>query len=278
MIPDKLYLQAVYYSKFHRFIDFDHPKTFNEKLQWLKLYDRDPEYITLVDKYAVKDYVADRIGEKYVIPTIGAWHEAGKIEFDTLPNSFVLKCNHDSGGIVICKNKEELDRDQAVSFLSAQLSNNGFWYGREWPYKSVRPCIIAENYLEDPDTGELRDYKFFCFNGKVRVFKIDFGRFTEHHANYYDREGKLLTLGEINFPPIPEFDIRIPDKEKLEEMIALTEYLAKDISFLRVDFYLVEDSVFFGEMTFYPASGFGVLTSDAWDRTLGDWLELPDKH
>ena len=271
-LPDKLYLQIMYLGKFGKIINFRKPKTFNEKLQWLKIYDRKPEYTKMVDKYAAKEYVANIIGQEHVIPTLGVWRHASEIDFENLPNQFVLKCNNDSGGIVICKDKNIVDKEKTLTFLSKQLNNNGFWYGREWPYKNVEPCIIAEPYLENKEFGELRDYKFFCFNGKVRCFKVDFGRFSDHHANYYDTEGTLLSLGEKSFPPEPEMVLNIPGS--LQKMVLLAEKLAEGTRFLRVDFYDVSGHVYFGELTFYPASGFGKFTTDEWDRTMGEWLDL----
>lgn len=273
VLPDKVYLQLMYFKHFHRFIDFKNPKTFNEKLQWLKVYDRKPVYTTMVDKHLAKEYVAKKIGQEYIIPTLAVWEKAEDIDFDALPNQFVLKCNNDSGGIVICKDKSKLDKEAAIQLLSSRLKNNGFWYGREWPYKDVKPCIIAEKYMEDESTGELRDYKFFCFGGQAKCFKIDFDRFVEHHANYFNRELALLDFGEISFPPLLNKELALP--KNIELMIELSEKLSGETPFLRTDFYDVDGKVYFGEMTFYPASGFGQFTSCEADIELGKWLKIP---
>lgn len=270
-LPDKLYLQMVYFKHFNKFIDFNNPKTFNEKLQWLKLYNRKPEYTVMVDKYLVKEYVANIIGQEYIIPTLGVWSDANKIDWDTLPKQFVLKCNNDSGGIVICKDKDKLNVQETIRFLNKRLKNNGFWYGREWPYKGVKPCIIAEKFMSD-DGNEIEDYKFFCFNGKVKCFKVDFDRFTNHRANYYNRAGKLLPFGEMVCPPNFDKEIKIP--HELPEMLKLAEKLSSEHPFLRVDFYCISGHVYFGELTFYPASGFGKFVPLEWDYKFGSMLEL----
>ena len=238
VLPDKLYLQLMYFKHFHKLINFKNPVTFNEKLQWLKIYDRKPEYTTMVDKYLVKDYVADKIGKEYIIPTLGVWEKAEDIDFESLPNQFVLKCNNDSGGIVICKDKTKLNKEETISFLSSRLKNNGFWYGREWPYKNVKPCILAEKYMEDTKTQELRDYKFFCFGGQVKCYKVDFDRFIEHHTNYYNRESQLLNFGDVSFPPLHGKDFELP--HNIDVMIKLSEKLSGQIPFIRTDFYNVD--------------------------------------
>lgn len=272
-MSDERYLKLIYKMKVHKSLNLKNPETFTEKLQWLKIYDRNPKYRVLVDKATVKDYVAAVIGKEYIIPTLRKWDNVDDIDFDSLPNSFVLKVNHDSGGIIICKDKKSLDIDAAKNKLKKCFKNNGFWYGREWPYKEVKPCIIAEEYMEDEITHELRDYKFFCFNGVVKCFKVDFDRFIEHHANYYDPDGNLLPFGEIVFPRDPDKKIVLPDT--IREMEELAGLLSKGFPFLRVDFYDVNGQVYFGELTFYPASGFGPFTSDEWDLKLGQYIKLP---
>ena len=272
-LPDKPYLQLYYFLRFKRFCDFKNPKTFNEKLNWLKLHDRKPEYTTMVDKYEAKRYVAERIGEEHIIPTLGVWDCVEDIDFDSLPDQFVLKCTHDSAGLVICRDKKQLDIIKAKDKLSKALKRNFYYVGREWPYKNVKPRIIAEKYMEDAVMGELRDYKFFCFNGAVKCFKIDFDRFIKHKANYYSPEGDLLPFGENVCPPDFEKDLTMP--HSLGKMIDFAQKLSKDIPFLRVDFYEVGKQIYFGELTFYPASGFGLFTPKKWDATLGGWIQLP---
>lgn len=394
-------------------LNLKHPRTFCEKLQWLKLYDRRPEYTTMVDKYSAKQYVADIIGEEYIIPTLGVWDKVEDIDWQSLPNQFVMKCTHDSGGLIICKDKSQLDIEEAKQKLNKSLCHNYYLNGREWPYKNVPRRIIAEKFMapekspapkdlldfkffcfngepkflyvsdtpshslaflntdwtltdfgrddyhplnkipEKPenleemlaiarklsagiphvrvdlynidkhiffgeltlftgsgfipfnpkefdgklgdlltlpnDTGggkylivngeitelkteydELKDYKFFCFNGKVKFFKVDFGRFVEHHANYYDTDGHLLPFGEKGLEPNPNYSIELP--KNLREMLSLAERLSKNIPFLRVDFYNVNGKIYFGELTFYPASGFGKWTPDKADEMIGEYL------
>ncbi len=274
-LSDKKYIKLRFYNRMGKHFDLKNPKTFNEKLQWLKLFNRDPKYSTLVDKFEVKKYIIEEIGEEYVISTLGIWDKFDDIDFDSLPNQFVLKCTHDSGGLVICRDKKKFDVKKAKEIINKSIKNNYYYHGREWPYKNVKARIIAEQYMEDTETKELRDYKFFCFNGKVKCFKIDFDRATHHRANYYDENGSLLPFGEAVCPPDHSRDIKLP--KELNKMIELAERLATDIPFVRVDFYDANGHIYFGEMTFYPASGFGKFIPEEWDYKLGEWLTLPDK-
>ncbi len=274
-VPDKWYVELEYRCLLGKRLDLKNPKTFNEKLQWLKIYDRKPEYTIMVDKYAVKQYVADRIGEKYVIPTLGVWDRPEQLEWDCLPNKFVLKCTHNSGGLVICKDKKKLDKGAAIKKLSDALERDYYLASREWPYKNVPRRIIAEQYLEDVAIEDLRDYKFFCFNGKMRVFKIDFDRQSHHRANYFDRDGNLLPYGEKVCPPQKDKQLELP--QNLGEMIELVEKISDALPFGRIDFYNVNGKVYFGEITFFPAGGFGAFTDDKFDYELGGDLQLPTK-
>lgn len=273
-IPDRIYLQIVYFRHFKKFIDFDNPKTFNEKIQWLKLNYRKEEYTNLVDKYRVKQYITKLIGEEYVIPTLGVWNNVDDIDFKSLPEKFVLKCNNDSGGIVICKNKKDFDEAKAKSFLKERLKNNGYWYGREWPYKNVKPCIIAEKYMEDSISKDIKDYKFFCFNGSMEFFDIDIDRFIEHRANYYDRNGNFLPFGKTYCPP--DYTKKIEMPKNLDKMIELAETISHNTVLSRIDFYEIDGQVYFGEITFYPGSGFSPFTDEKWDYKLGDMIDLPN--
>lgn len=272
LLPDKLFLMLLFRKNMGYWMDFNNPKSFSEKLQWLKLNNRKNIYTTLVDKYAVKKYVAKIIGDEYIIPTIGVWGSFDQIDFDTLPNQFVLKCTHDSGGLVICKDKSKFDRVYAKKIIEKSLKFNYYKLWREWPYKNVIPRIIAEQYLVDESGIELKDYKFFCFNGIVKCLKVDFGRFVEHHANYYDAEMNLLPFGEANFPPV--YDHTISKPKNYEKMVELAEKLSKSIPFLRVDFYNINGKIYFGELTLYPTSGIGQFTSKDWDIKLGSYINL----
>lgn len=271
-LPDEQYLKLRYWAAFGRKLDLKNPIRFTEKLQWLKLHDRKPEYSRMVDKYEAKQYVADKIGTEYIIPTLGVWDSFDEIDFEKLPDKFVLKCTHDSGGLVICKDKKSLDKEKAKAKIEKSLKNNYYLWGREWPYKNVKPRIIAEQFMVDSKTDDLRDFKFFCFGGQVRCFKVDFDRFIEHHANYYDEKTNILNFGEVICPPDYNKKIELP--ESIAEMEKLAQELAKEHPFLRADFYDVDGKIYFGEMTFYPASGFGEFTDDKWDKLLGTWIPI----
>lgn len=276
-LDDEIYLKRKYKACIGKELNLDNPQTFNEKLQWLKLHDRKPEYTTMVDKYAVKKYVADIIGEEYIIPTLGVWDAPDDIDFDKLPDQFVLKCNHNSGtGMYICKDKSKLDINKVKRELRKGLKQDYYLTGREWPYKNVKRRIIAEKYLSDAQTNDLYDYKFFCFGGEVRCFKVDFDRFIEHHANYYDKAGNILKFGEADLPPIYDKNIKMP--KNIDKMVELAEKLTAQQPFLRADFYDANGKIYFGELTFFPASGFGKFTSEEWDLKLGEWIKLPDKE
>lgn len=275
-LPDKPYLKLLFLFNMRQRLNLDYPKSFNEKLQWLKLNFRKPEMTIMVDKYRVRAYVAEKIGETYLVPLLGVWNRPEEIDIDALPNEFVLKCNHNSGvGNCVCKDKSRINFADVLKNLNVAFRQDYFLRGREWPYKDVRKCIIAEKLLVDHTTGEdsLRDYKFFCFEGKVRFFKIDLDRFTEHHANYYSPTGELLKFGEKDLPPLYGRKVKMPDT--LSKMVELAEKLSKDFPFLRVDFYDVDGRIYFGELTFYPASGIRPFTSMDWDYKLGKWLKLP---
>lgn len=417
-LPDKLYLKIIFRKYMGYQLNLDNPKTFSEKIQWLKLYDRNPNYTKMVDKYAVKDYVASKIGKQYIIPTLAVYDKPEDIEWDKLPNQFVLKTTHSGGslGVVICKEKITFDKAKAVKLLNIAMRDDIYKHYREWPYKDVPKRIIVEQYMEEkghpgdladykffcfngepkfcqvirdrniketidfydmdwvlqefvglnpvarnglppvarpvhlermkevcrklsqnipfvridlyvikdkeyfgevtffPASGmgvftpeiyneilgkmislpgenlggviidlrndiriskfhsELRDYKFFCFNGKVEFFKVDFDRFIEHHANYYTTDCKLLEFGETDFLPCPDKKIELPSN--LQNMIDLAETLSKGIPFLRVDFYNINGRIYFGELTFFPASGLGEFTPRRWNLKLGELIHL----
>ena len=224
-MPDKMYVKLQFRLSMGRRLDLEAPKTYNEKLQWLKLYDRKPLYTVLVDKYKVRRYIADKIGEEYLIPLVGGpWYSAEEIDFDALPEQFVLKCNHDSGGVIICRDKKEFDIQGAKAELNKHLRHNYFYSGREWPYKNVKPCIIAEKYMED-ESGELRDYKIFCFDGRARFFFIASDRSSEKEEtkfDFFDTEGKHMpfTNGHPNAPEQPPCPKRLGDMCRLAEKLA----------------------------------------------------------
>ena len=271
---DKLFLKLKYYTYFHRWIDFNNPETFNEKLQWLKIYNRCPEYINMVDKSKAKEYAARIIGEEYIIPTLGLFDSVEDIDFDKLPNQFVLKCTHDSGGIVVCRDKSSLDVKEAKRKLDKGLRTNFFWQTREWPYKQVKPRIIAEQYMEDQETNELRDYKFFCFDGTPMIMFVATERQkkgAETKFDFFDTEYNHLNI--INGHPMADVPPQKPKNFSL--MLQLAKQLSQGIPHVRIDFYEVNGMVFFGEFTFTHWSGNMPFQPEEWDYKLGEWLTLP---
>ena len=255
-------------------LDLKNPKTFNEKLQWLKLYDRNPLYTTLVDKVKVKEWVAKKIGEKYILPTLAIWERAEDIDISQLPNEFVLKCNHDSGSVIICKDKSKFDLVAAKEKLGNALQYNWYLEHREWAYKNVKPCIYAEPYVVDEKTGDLPDYKFFNFEGEPRMIQVDFDRFTNHKRNLYDTAWNFLEAS-IKYP----FDRnRVFDKPTvLDELLNLSRKLSKGIKHVRTDFYLINDHIYFGEMTFYHGAGYDSFSSNELRECMGEWILLPTR-
>lgn len=273
--PDKFYLYLKFRYEMGQWPNLKKPKTFNEKLNWLKLHDRNPEYTKMVDKLGVKDYVCKRLNPSLVIPTLAVWDVPEYIEWDKLPDRFVLKTTHGGGGtsVIICRDKSSLDKQSVLEKLRKAMASDIYKTFREWPYKNVVHKVFAEQYLDGGD--DLYDYKFFCFNGKVRFFKIDFGRFVEHHANYFDPAGKIMPFGESRY--MPDFSKKLPMPDNLNEMLCTAEKLAEGIPFVRVDLYNVKGRVYFGEMTFFPAGGMEPFSPKEWDAILGSWLNLDDE-
>ena len=276
-LSDEKFLKKAYKIKFGKTLNLNNPQTFNEKLQWLKLNDRNPLYTTLVDKYAVKKYIADKIGEEYIIPTLGVWDSFDDIDFASLPEQFVLKCTHNSGGLIICKDKKKLDVDSARMKITKYLNRNYYWLSREWPYKNVKPRIIVEKYMVDDSGYELKDYKFYCFDGQVKLLMIASDRLTgkQKHFDYYDRHGQVQNIvwGGVPNSPIPQ-----PLPEQYEEMVNIAEKLSEGIPHVRIDLYLISGKIHFGEMTFFDASGFDDIQPEEWNEKLGSWITLPEKR
>jgi len=275
-VPTDRFLKMGYKLKMRRQLNLDNPTTYTEKLQWLKLYDHRPGYTRLVDKYEVKEYVTGKIGEEHVIPVLGVWDRVEDIDFDMLPDQFVLKTTHDSGGIIICKDKKELDVAASRKKLRHFLKRNYYIYSREWPYKNVKPRIIAERYLEDSKQGELRDYKFFTFGGEPKVLYIAQGR--------GKGEATVADFFDMDFNHLPftiDHDMAAVPPQKpvqFEEMKRLAAILSEGTPQLRVDFYEVDGRVYFGEMTFFHCSGLCPFHPEEWDRIFGDWVVLPPKR
>jgi hypothetical protein len=272
-IPDKQYLKLVYWGETGKRLNIIDPKSFNEKLQWLKLNDRKPEYRIYVDKYAVRSYIAETIGEEYLIPLIGVYDKVEEIDWDSLPDKFVLKCTHGSGSNIICPDKNKLNIEEAKKKLKKWMNKNWYWFGREWPYRNVKPRILCEKYLVDESGKELIDYKFMCFNGEVKCIFVCSNRNSPLGLNIdiYNVDWNLMPFGR---PNSPRTGVKIPKPRNFNKMIEFAEKLAKDIPFIRVDFYEVDGHLYFGELTFYPTSGFGKFTPEYYDDILGSWLKL----
>ena len=275
-MPDVIFTKMIFRAMLGYKLDLKNPRTFNEKLQWLKLYDRKPEYTIMVDKYAVKKYVAGKIGAEYIIPTLGVWDKAEDIDFNQLPNQFVLKTAHGGGGggVVICKDKTKLDRSEVVKKLKKSLSQDIYKSLREWPYKNVPKRIIAEKYMEDISTKELRDYKFFCFDGVVKALFVAMERSTgDVKFDYFDSDFNHLDIVQVH----PMSGRKIEKPKTFDEMKKLAAKLSEGSPHVRVDFYEINGKVYFGELTFTHHGGITPFHPQKWDRIFGDWLELPKK-
>lgn len=274
-MSDREYLEKLFKAVMGYSLNLDNPQTFNEKLQWLKLYNRKSEYTMMVDKYKVRDYIARQLGKEYLIPLIGVWDDPDKIDFNKLPNQFVLKCNHNSGlGMCICKDKSKINIEQVKKELRKGLAQDYYLRGREWPYKGVARKIICEQYMTD-ESKELKDYKFYCFNGKVKILGIysDRNKKCPTKADYFDEEFRWL-----NFTWGYQHAIERPQKPvKFNEMMAIAEKLSEGIPEVRVDLYLCGEKIYFGELTFFDGSGFDKIEPFEWDRKLGQWVNLPEK-
>ncbi len=274
LIPDRMWIQIKYYQWFRKLPNLKNPQTFNEKLNWLKLYDRRPEYTTMVDKYEAKKYISDRIGVQYVVPTIGGpWHSFDEIDFDILPEQFVLKTTHDCGGVLICKDKKSFDKVKAKKFLEEHLRNNYYLTCREWPYKNVLPRIFAESYMKDGENDFLPVYKIMCFNGEPKVIQsIQNDKQPNESIDYFDTDWNLLILKQ-NFP---NSEAPLSKPVHLNEMLEIARVLAKDKYFLRVDLYVINDEISFSECTFYSDAGLAEFKPADWDEKLGRWIKLPE--
>lgn len=269
-IPDRNYIELKYYYKTGKRIDWNNIQSFNEKMQWLKLYDRKPEYTTLVDKLQAKEYVSRIMGNQYIIPTIGVWDSIEDIDWNTLPEKFVLKTNHDSGGVCICNDKSTFNVEFAKKKLKHHLKHNYYYYGREWPYKYVKRKVFAEQYIYDDKCADINDYKVFTFNGIPRLIQVDFDRFNNHKRNIYDVDWKYQEF-ELEYPTHPEVFIERP--ANLQMMLNMAKNLSGNIPFSRIDYYEVNKTLYFGEITLYPGSGFELFRPSEWDIKLGEYFE-----
>lgn len=274
-LDDAVFLKLSYLRKFGRPLDLENPETFNEKLQWLKLHDRNANYTMMVDKDKVKSYVGEKIGKEYIIPTLGVYDEFRDIDIGSLPDKFIMKCTHDSGSTVICHDKSQFDFRKARRFLNKRLRKNFYYFGREWPYKDVRPAIIIERYMEDDKNEDLLDYKFLCFNGKVKCSFVCSDRRSEAGlaVDFYDLAWKHMPFTRH----YRNSGILINKPKHYDKMIELAEILSEGIPFVRVDFYEIRGRIYFGEMTFFPGNGMEEFEPECYDKVLGDMLDISNE-
>lgn len=272
-LDDKRYLRLLYRAKMDKDLELGEPQTFNEKLQVLKLNVRKEEQTIMVDKLRVREYIKQKLGEEYLVPLIGVWNKAEEIDFDKLPKQFVMKCNHNSGlGMCICKNKEEINIKKVIKELNKGLKQDYYKTGREWPYKNIPRKIICEEYLKD-ESGDLKDYKVHCFNGEPKMILVCQNRFSDEGMteDFYDINWKHLG---VRRPKYENSKVKINKPEHLTEMLEISRILSRNYSFMRIDYYYVKNKIYFGEITFYPASGMERFIPDCYDSIFGQWLKI----
>lgn len=274
-VSDRLYLMLLYKSRMGEKLNLTNPVTFNEKLQWLKLYDRNSSYTNLADKFSVRSYVKEKIGDKYLTDLLGTWEHFEDIDFLKLPRQFVLKTTHDSGTVIVCKNKDALNVNKTKRILEKSLKKNYYWGNREWPYKNIKPKIICEEYIYNEEQTTLEDYKFMCFNGEPKIIQVMSNRTGDtYNVNHYNLKWEPIDIKRKNVKRNPK-EISKPDK--LNEMIAISKKLCGNFPFVRVDLYNTKDSIFFGELTFFPVSGLMQFEDQETNIFLGDLIKL-DEH
>lgn len=267
---DKAYYQVRYLIKFKRRLDLKRPDTFNSKINWLKLYDRNPKYTRLVDKYEVREYVKDKIGEKYLNEIYGVYSTVEEINFNELPKSYVLKGTHGSSWVLVNDGIKDFDFNRAKRTIQGWLGSNFYKLWGEWVYKNVPPRIICEKFLKNKDESSLIDYKFYCFNGKPRFIHVDMDRFEKHTRNFYDLNWKRMPFGLC----YPQANRDIEKPTQLNKMIELASILSKEFKMVRVDFYVINNRIIFGELTFYPGNGLEIFTPKGYDFEIGKYLNL----
>lgn len=266
---DKKFVEILYKRKFGKKLNLENPTTFNEKLQWLKLYDRNDYYSLLVDKFEVKNIVSKKIGANHIIPTLGVYDDFNDINFNSLPEKFVIKCTHDSGGLILVKNKDRMNLKNIKAKINKSIKRNYYYASREWPYKNVKPRIIIEEFMGDINKG-LNDYKFFCFNGICKFVLVCSDRNENLKESFYDLDWNILPFKRPDHPQCDKIERPI----NLELMISYAEKLSNLIPFVRIDFYEINKKVYFGEMTFYPAGGLNGFEPEIWDKKLGNMIDL----
>ncbi len=278
LLPDKVLISLLFRARLGYKMDFNNPKSFNQKIQWLKINNRDPLFTTMVDKYEVRQYISDKIGEEYLIPLYGVFNSFDEIDFSQLPNQFVIKCTHDSGSVVVCRDKHTFDIEKTKSFINSALQDNFYMRGREWPYKNVKPCIIVEKYMEEntankTDVQGLTDYKFYCFNGVAKYLYVSKG--LEHHEtariSFVNTDWTEADFHRADFKPFEE----LPEKpHHFDEMIELANKLSEGFPFLRVDLYEINDRIYFSELTFSPGNGYMPFVPKEKDFELGEMIDI----
>jgi hypothetical protein len=273
-LSDETVIKVQYWAFFKKKLNIINPRTFNEKLQWAKLFDRNPQYTQLADKFAAREYIKAIIGEQYTVPLFGVWERFEDIDFDNLPNRFVLKCNHDYNSVFLCRDKSQLNKRKARQWFNKKLRRNHYWVNREWQYKNIVPKIIAEQYLEDKSKS-LMDYKVHCFNGEPKLVQVDFDRFTAHGRNIYSPKWEFLDFS-YNYPNDKNRIINKPDR--LDDILYLTNKIANlvKVAYLRIDWYNIESEIYIGEFTFIPVAGLGLFAPESYDEILGSWIKLPN--
>lgn len=271
LIPDELYLKMVYRLETGKKLNLKAPVTFNEKLQWLKLHNRKPIYTQMVDKVGVRSIVEEKIGPEYLVPVLGVWDTVDDIDFQALPDKFVLKCTHDSGDLIICKDKKALDIDAAKAKLKKGLATDLYAKGREWPYKNVHPRVYGEVYMSDTNEDQLTDYKVYCFNSIPYLIQVDFDRFTDHKRQFYSPDWALT---DVSWHISSTTSVKLTKPLVLGKMLDIATRLSSGIPFLRVDFYVVDDKLYVGETTFFPGAGFGKWMPEGTDERLGRLLQI----
>lgn len=282
-LSDEKFIKKAFYSNLGYELDLKTPKTFCEKLQWLKLYDRNPNYTSLVDKYRVREYVENKIGKEYLIPILGVWDNPEKINFEDLPLKFVLKCNHNSGlGMCVCTNKNSLQKDKVIDGLRQGLAQNYYYVCREWAYKNVKPKVIAEQFMEDDYLKNLNrkgllDYKFYCFNGEPKFLYVGYANIKDNVKHdlfsFYNLDWSKADFYRTDHESLP---FEVPKPKKLNDMIDIAKKLSEEIPFVRVDLYYINEKIYFSELTFYPGGGFGYFSPKEWEERIGSWIKLSE--
>lgn len=272
IIPARLYLKLEFWLITGHKLNLENPQTFNEKIQWLKLYNKNPEYTKMADKFAVKEYVSHIIWKEHIIPTLWVWDKFDDIDFNKLPTQFVLKCTHDSWSFVICRDKKTFDKNMAKKILQFGLNHNYYYKYKERVYKDIPPRIIAEKYLVDEKWVDLKDYKVFCFNGEPKAIQVDLDRFLNHKINIYDLDRNLLPF---EFSCSSDKHHRVEKPNQLDKMLKLAKDLSNNIPHVRVDFYLLNDKIYFWELTFYHWAWIEKFNPDNWNLKFWSWIKLP---